>query len=89
MVATGNASALQPESEGCALSEWQRNERRRDGWCDPPAPSLLPMLSVCLLCVRCLTMCVWPVCVGRLSDTMIFCNHLGEYKKDELLEAAR
>lgn len=23
------------------------------------------------------------------SDTMIFCNHLGEYKKDELLEAAR
>ncbi|MGH0181638.1 UNVERIFIED_CONTAM: hypothetical protein FKN15_007279 [Acipenser sinensis] len=23
------------------------------------------------------------------TDTMIFCNHLGEYKKDELLEAAR
>ncbi|KAF7216893.1 transcript variant X1 [Nothobranchius furzeri] len=29
------------------------------------------------------------VFVGPLSDTMIFCNHLGEYKKDELLEAAR
>lgn len=33
---------------------------------------------------------VWLMCVSsHLSDTMIFCNHLGEYKKDELLEAAR
>lgn len=44
------------------------------------------------LCALCLIMCVcvWSVCVrSQLSDTMIFCNHLGEYKKDELLEAAR
>ena len=50
------------------------------------------VLCVCLyMCVwLIMCVCVWSVCVGgQLSDTMIFCNHLGEYKKDELLEAAR
>lgn len=39
-------------------------------------------------CVWSMCACVLHMCVVQMSD-MIFSEHPGEYKKDELLEAAR
>ena len=66
---------------------------RVGGWGGEKTQSLFPCLCVCLCdCSRrsIMCVCVWSLCVsGQLSDSVIFSNHLGEYKKDELLEAAR
>lgn len=40
-------------------------------------------------CVWSTCVCVLNMCVVHMSDVLIFSDHPGEYKKDELLEAAR
>lgn len=40
-------------------------------------------------CVWSTCACVLNMCVVQMSDIVIFSDHPGEYKKDELLEAAR
>lgn len=83
------------ERRGEREKERRRRGRNRDGVFPQLIDSsvcVFVSLSVCVCGSFCLIMCVcvWSVCVSsQLSDTMIFCNHLGEYKKDELLEAAR
>lgn len=40
-------------------------------------------------CVWAVCVCVLDMCVVHVSDILIFSDRPGEYKKDELLEAAR
>lgn len=40
-------------------------------------------------CVWSACVCVLDMCVVHVSDVLIFSDRPGEYKKDELLEAAR
>lgn len=47
----------------------------------------LPLVQCCSVTLA--SCCCCASLILSASDTMIFCNHLGEYKKDELLEAAR
>lgn len=74
----------------------RRRDRKTEGVFPPIDRSCVCLFTCVCVCLRvcgcslCFIMCVCGRCVsGQLSDTMIFCNHLGEYKKDELLEAAR
>lgn len=43
----------------------------------------------CCVWSACVCVCVLNVCVVHVSDILIFSDRPGEYKKDELLEAAR
>ncbi|TRY99402.1 hypothetical protein DNTS_002014 [Danionella cerebrum] len=81
-------SATSPPEEKQA--EKERKLRRR--WCTDACVRVC--LSVSVPAFRCslVTLASYCCCLSFIlsaSDTMIFCNHLGEYKKDELLEAAR
>ena len=40
-------------------------------------------------CLWSVCVCLLNMCVVHVSDFLIFSDHPGEYKKDELLEAAR